>query len=391
MKSLTFHESLKDGLFIFVAVVSTAVIVIFMTTPTGAQDKTIVTIHDAQIERSFVTEAGTVSEVLSRADFVIGSNDLVEPGLNEVVAGGTFSINIYRARLVTIVDGNTRSIVATAYQSPQRIAQVAGLTVHPEDEFETTRVNDFLNGVVGMELAVDRAEQIELILYDTVVKARTQATTVGDFLDGKGVVLAESDVVEPGLDSSITNGMRVAVTREGTKVVAQEEVVAYGREVINDPNAPIGSERVKIPGEAGRALVVYKVILSGGLENERIKLQKVTLLEPEDEVVIIGAKEIDISGDKLYWMNAAGIAQSDWPYVDFIITRESQWRHLVWNTLGSGAYGLCQSLPAYKMASAGDDYMTNPITQLRWCDKYAQARYGSWSQAFAFWQDNYWW
>ena len=40
-------------------------------------------------------------------------------------------------------------------------------------------------------------------------------------------------------------------------------------------------------------------------------------------------------------------------------TRESGWQ-LVWNTGGSGAYGIPQALPASKMASAGADYMTDP-------------------------------
>ncbi len=391
MKLLTIYEQVKGGPLTFAAAVLAVVIVVLSASPTSAQDKTVVTIHDGQFKKSFVTETSTVSDVLERADFAIGQNDLIEPGLNEEVAGGAFSINIYRARLITVVDGDTRKTVSTAYRSFEGIAQAAGLTVYPEDEFEFVRVDDFLGGTVGMELVIDRAEQIDLILYGAIAKVRTQATTVSDFLGDKGVVLAESDVVEPGLKSSITNGMRVAVARVGTKVVAQEEVVAYGREVINDPNAPIGSERVKTPGVEGRSLITYEITLRDGVEVGRVKLQEVMLTEPEDEVVIIGAKEVDISGDKLNWMSEAGIPPSDWPYVDLIITKESQWRYDVWNTLGSGAYGFCQALPATKMASVGDDYMTNPVTQLKWCDGYAKGRYGSWAEAFVFWQDNYWW
>ena len=91
------------------------------------------------------------------------------------------------------------------------------------------------------------------------------------------------------------------------------------------------------------------------------------------------------------WLIEAGISESDWGYVDYIITKESTWRYLVWNTQGSGAYGLCQALPASKMATAGSDYMTNPITQLKWCDSYAKARYGSWYQAYQFHLLNHWW
>lgn len=101
----------------------------------------------------------------------------------------------------------------------------------------------------------------------------------------------------------------------------------------------------------------------------------------------------DVEGieNKHDWLRAAGIPEADWWAVDFIVSKESTWRHLVWNSTGSPAYGLCQSLPAEKMASAGADYMTNPVTQLRWCDSYANERYGSWAAAVTFWQANSWW
>ena len=54
-------------------------------------------------------------------------------------------------------------------------------------------------------------------------------------------------------------------------------------------------------------------------------------------------------------------------------------------------YGLCQATPGYKMASAGSDWETNPITQLRWCNSYADNTYGSWYNAYIHWVDYSWW
>jgi cell wall-associated NlpC family hydrolase len=69
-----------------------------------------------------------------------------------------------------------------------------------------------------------------------------------------------------------------------------------------------------------------------------------------------------------------GLAQ--WPYLDMLWNRESGWRVDATNPT-SGAYGIPQSLPATKMASAGADWMTNAQTQIRWGLGYIQARYGS--------------
>lgn len=91
-------------------------------------------------------------------------------------------------------------------------------------------------------------------------------------------------------------------------------------------------------------------------------------------------------------MDAVGIPEGDRFYVNFIISRESGWGGtFTYNHAGSGAYGICQALPGSKMASAGADWATNPVTQLRWCDGYAKGRYGSWANAYTYWTMHYMW
>lgn len=91
-------------------------------------------------------------------------------------------------------------------------------------------------------------------------------------------------------------------------------------------------------------------------------------------------------------MTLAGIPQDQWAYVDFIINHEAGWNGtLTYNRQGSGAYGICQALPGRKMASAGADWQTNTLTQLKWCNGYALARYGSWKNAYQFWINHRYW
>lgn len=37
------------------------------------------------------------------------------------------------------------------------------------------------------------------------------------------------------------------------------------------------------------------------------------------------------------------------------------------------------------MSSAGDDWLSNAVTQLKWCDSYATASYGGWWGAYSYW------
>ena len=86
------------------------------------------------------------------------------------------------------------------------------------------------------------------------------------------------------------------------------------------------------------------------------------------------------------WMSAAGIAQSDWGFVDYIASRESGWNPNATNA-SSGACGLIQALPCSKVP--GNGY--NPVDNLRWANGYAVDRYGSWAAAYDFWTSNHWW
>lgn len=56
--------------------------------------------------------------------------------------------------------------------------------------------------------------------------------------------------------------------------------------------------------------------------------------------------------------------------------KESGWRVNAYNA-SSGAYGIPQSLPGSKMASAGADWETNPATQITWGLGYIGGRYGT--------------
>lgn len=56
----------------------------------------------------------------------------------------------------------------------------------------------------------------------------------------------------------------------------------------------------------------------------------------------------------------------------------------------SGAYGIPQALPGSKMAAAGSDWRTNAATQIRWGLSYIKEVYGTPTQAWEFWQANYW-
>ena len=71
-----------------------------------------------------------------------------------------------------------------------------------------------------------------------------------------------------------------------------------------------------------------------------------------------------------------GFSESQFGCLDSLWERESKWNVTADNP-NSSAYGIPQALPGSKMASAGADWATNPVTQIRWGLGYIEDRYGS--------------
>lgn len=91
--------------------------------------------------------------------------------------------------------------------------------------------------------------------------------------------------------------------------------------------------------------------------------------------------------DKEQWMQAAGIDQSEWYAVDYIISHESSWRPNIYNK--EGCVGLAQRCPASVLLAECPDL--DPVCQLRHFTRYAVGRYGSWVGAYNTWLAQSWW
>ena len=84
-----------------------------------------------------------------------------------------------------------------------------------------------------------------------------------------------------------------------------------------------------------------------------------------------------------------GFSQDEFGCLDSLYMSESGWRVNADNP-SSSAYGIPQALPGSKMSSAGPDWATNPVTQIRWGLGYIQDSYGSPCGAWSFKQSHNW-
>lgn len=86
---------------------------------------------------------------------------------------------------------------------------------------------------------------------------------------------------------------------------------------------------------------------------------------------------------------AQRVGSAQFKCLDRLWQKESDWNPKARNP-SSGAYGIPQALPATKLASAGSDWRTNPVTQVKWGLGYIDNRYGSPCAAWRHSQDHNW-
>ncbi len=361
----------------------------------------LVTIHDREQERVILTSASTIKQALDEAHISLDPKDTVEPAVDSKLVANSYYVNIYRARPVIVVDGPVREKIMTPYQTADKIAKDAGVVLHDEDKTTLQPTGDIVSDGAALELRVDRATEFTLDLYGTQTQAYTQTATVGDMLKEKSIALGQNDTLSVPQATPITSGMVVNLWRNGVQTVTEHQTINFSIRQVQDADQPVGYKKIQTPGIAGSKDVTYEINMQNGKEIDRNEIQTLVTKQSEEQVEVVGVKSVLPPGSHQDWMAAAGISPDDYGYVEYIVGHEGGWCPVRWqgdhgcSDHGSvpsvGGYGLVQATPGAKMASAGADWLTNPITQLRWATGYAVGRYGSWSGAYNHWLSRHNW
>ena len=402
------------GALLILAIFGVTTTVLANNDTNGDHKGRLITFYDEGTEKTILSGAKTVAEALTQAKIEVEDVDAVEPTRDTELYASSYNVNIYRARPVVVKDGTTQIRVVTAAQTGRTMAIAAGVELYPEDIAEVKNATDILkNGGAGQYVEIRRAFEIDLVLYGQERRVRTQAETVEDFIKEKNLNVSPSDTMNLGLSSKLRYGMTLKIWREGKNIVTIDEEIPFGTDAIQDTDREIGYKEIKTPGRNGKRTTTYEVEMHGGVETSaRMEINSLVLLEPVNQVEVVGTKvpfaNVNLSANKVSIMTAAGVPASDQGYAAFIIDHENgMWCPIRWqgwgcldnyvekfpgaeNSAGVG-YGLCQSTPGAKMASAGSDWRTNAVTQMKWCQSYALGRYGSWQAAYNFKVSRGWW
>ena len=261
------------------------------TKPAAKAGEKLVTIYDRGAEKTIVTKARTIREALKLAKFSIDERqDVVEPSLDSEMVAEKYNINIFRARPITIVDGNKRLKVTTAEQTPALIAKAAGIEVFEEDKTTLSNSDNMAVDGANMVMKIDRASMVNFVLYGKESVIRTHAKTVGELLKEKNIDPKKDDTLSVDHSAKIIPGMKIELWRNGKQTITTEEDVKFEVEKVQDANRDSGYREVKQAGENGKKNVTYEVEMKNGVEVSRKEIASVVTKEPRKQIEIVGTK-----------------------------------------------------------------------------------------------------
>lgn len=176
------------------------------------------------------TKKGTVREILIANDIPFGADDRVEPGLDTRVNGGE-TISIYKAREITIVDGETTTVRKTTYKK------------------------------------------------------------VEDILKELNITLGEKDEVTPGLNKEVATVDTIKIARTGKTTETKKEVIKFETKEEKDDSKYVDEKVTKVEGKNGEKEVTYNVVREKGKEVSREVASEKVITEATAKVVVVGTKQ----------------------------------------------------------------------------------------------------
>ena len=284
-------------------------------------------------------------------------------------------------KYVTFFDDSEKLSVRTDARTVKEAIERADITINDGDIVEPgldaeINADNFYINIYRARPVVVRDGTTERYLMSASYDVKTIAKEAGlTIYDGDEINLVPNDNF---LEAGLTNIYELK--RNGGRTITEEVEIPYGEQTVADAKL----------GEVGTKRINYNVLYVDNKEVSREVVSEEIIRQPVNRITAVGAKRSapPASGTCADWVRAAGVAEGDVNAAVDLIYHESGCRPNARNAR-SGAYGIPQALPGSKMASAGADWETNPVTQIRWMAGYV-SRYGGWQGALNFWYAHGW-
>lgn len=142
----------------------------------------------------------------------------------------------------------------------------------------------------GMVLTIEHAADYRITADGQTKKYKTLEKTVRKALQEEKIELGKNDIVEPGLDQPVKDGMTIVVKR--VKIVDKTVVEKLPYKTIkkDDPTMNEGEKKVVKKGKDGKAKVTYRIKYIDGKKASKKKIKTKVIIPRQNKIVNIGTR-----------------------------------------------------------------------------------------------------
>ncbi|MGG0849034.1 ubiquitin-like domain-containing protein [Peribacillus simplex] len=232
------------------------------------------------------THAATVNDMLKDLEITVQAADYVHPSRNTEVDGDLEVVWKPAQKIVMVQDGKPKEVWSTA-DTVDELLKEQDLSVKEHDKITPSK-NTKLKA--DMEVAIDKAFSLKLVVGGEEKQVWSTSTTVADFLKQQGVKLNDLDRVEPELAEKVEAENTVNVIRIEKVTDVVEEPVDFAVITKKDDSLSKGKEKVVKAGKDGLISKKYEVIKENGKEVKRELLSEKVVNKKQDKVVTVGTQ-----------------------------------------------------------------------------------------------------
>lgn len=172
------------------------------------------------------------------------------------------------------------------------------LGVYPEDKI--TFLPDPSLGL-GSRLVIKRATSVLVNDGGVQYVLRTWRSNISDLLKENEIIIGENDRIDPPLDTKISAGMELKITRVKITEIQESEKIKFKTIVKENHEMEKGQTKILQQGSEGLRAKTYQVVRENGKETSRTFIKSEVIKEPQDQIIYRGTKTVSYGEGIATW------------------------------------------------------------------------------------------
>lgn len=198
-----------------------------------------------------------------------------------IISALTIFMCFIREDSTVVVDG--KQIEPVAFQKTFSSTLVSAEPTVEEDN-KTLNAEIASNDVIILDLKV--------IVDNKELNIKSSKKNIALMLIAEKIALSTTDKVSPSVETELSSGMKVIITRVKTETIKQTIPIAFKTVIKNDNNTLNSKSRVTQIGKQGQKSVTSHVTFENGKEVTRKVIKEAIITSPQTKIIVQGTLPI---------------------------------------------------------------------------------------------------